>query len=148
MATRRSRRSHTYELRCIGVLPTGVDANTRENLRVRLRDQLEAPALLHLSKHRGHVTIDTLMQRFTRGPNVIVELIGLEPDARVREQIDAVGVIPVNVRDDDVRDIVGSNPGALEGLSGCLVVARLPLDDELVVVKAGVDEDGLPVGAA
>jgi hypothetical protein len=76
---------------------------------------------------------------------VVLELLALHPDARPREELDAPGVIPVQVGEDDVGHLVGGHAGARDGGGGQLVVAHLPPRGHAVWSAARIDEDIAPV---
>ncbi len=92
--------------------------------------------------HRGILRIDRAVPDFAAWTHVVVVLLTLQPELRAREQIRAVQMIPVDVSDDDVGDLIGLDPEpGLQGVAGPHVVDRLPLRHELVAIEPRIDED-------
>ena len=76
----------------------------------------------------------------------MLELLALNPDARLRKEIDAVEMIPMHVRDDDVRDVLRLHPARATASLGGMKSGRLPARDQAVAMKPGVDEHVAAVG--
>jgi hypothetical protein len=64
----------------------------------------------------------------------------LNPEARVREKVRAVQVVPVDVRDDDVAHVFRPDAEARQGSRGALIRRRPPASKELVAVETGIHE--------
>jgi hypothetical protein len=72
--------------------------------------------------------------------DVMLVLVLLDPHPRVREEIDAVRMIPMDVRDDDVGDVLRTHTGTLHRGGGRAEVHGLPALHELVAIESGVHE--------
>ena len=77
---------------------------------------------------------------------MMLELLALNPDARLRKEIDAVEMIPMHVRDDDVRDVFRLHARARDRFTRRHEVGRIPACHEAVAVKAGIHEHVATVG--
>ena len=72
--------------------------------------------------------------------DVVLELLALNPDPRLGKEIDSVEMIPMHVRDDDVRDVLRTHAGLRDRLARLHEIRRLPSRDEIVAIEAGVHD--------
>ena len=78
---------------------------------------------------------------------VIRVLILLNPDLRFGKEIRAVGVIPVRVAENDVRDLVRFDAEAGDSFVRPNKIVHLPCFEELGSVKAGIEENVVTAAA-
>jgi hypothetical protein len=125
------------------VAGAGVGADAGEDLHVVAVD--EAQAAFGVALHEGldvfGVDASVLSARLPGVAGVIGELLLLDPDRRLREEVDPAHVIPMGVADDDVGDVFGLDAGELHGFVGAQVVGGRKLLEPGLTVKAGVEQD-------
>ena len=139
---RSRRRVHADELRSVGVLAADVSGDAGQNfLRVAVHQR---DAALGVQLHQADNVIGIGGSAAMAVPGfagVIFQLVFLNPDFRLGKKIEAVGVVPVDVTDDQVRDLVGFDARARDGIGRLGVIGGMPLAHELVAVEAGIDQD-------
>jgi len=79
--------------------------------------------------------------------SVVLEFVFLDPDAGVGKEVGAIGMVPVNVRDDDVGDLGGFETERREGSGRFNEVGNLEALEELRVVEAAVHQYVVAVAA-
>src|SRR5262249_42395707 len=122
--------------------------HSREDLLGVSIHQAHAPLAVELD-HRQHVARSPVLA-IAAGPSglarVVVVLRPLDPDPRPREQVDAIGVVPVPVRHDDVGDLLRRDPERPERLVRPGVVRETALDVWRPIAPR-IDQDRPSVGA-
>src|SRR5690349_13801962 len=99
-------RIHRGKLGGERMLATGEYRDAGDDLDRAAGDQLHTTSLVKRRQHRRILRIDRLIEHGATVVRVMLEFVPLEPDARLREQIGAVQVVPMDVRDDDVADVL------------------------------------------
>src|SRR6266481_3368428 len=135
------------------MLAAGVTGKAgKELLRVTV-DQAYAPGQIELD-HRQHIIRINAAVCAGLLPGlagVINVFVLLQPDARMGKQVHAVGVVPMHVGDHHVGDVLwfygGRDAGLSYGIRGVEVTINLPVLEELWPVKAGVNQNDVPVAA-
>jgi hypothetical protein len=72
---------------------------------------------------------------------IILQLVFLDPDFRFRKQIEAVGVIPMNVADDHVGDVLGLQTYLFQGLGRLDEIRWMPTADEFVAIESAIEKN-------
>src|SRR5262249_1468555 len=73
--------------------------------------------------------------------HVVRVLLFLDPDLRLRKQVDTIDVVRVHVREDDVRDLVGLDSQALESLIRPREIGDAEVLEKLLPIEARIDQD-------
>src|SRR5437867_6758191 len=128
---------HGDELRRVRVLAAGGHRDPGYDLYRITSDELHASGLLHRGEHLRVVDVDRPIEHGTRVVGVMLHLLSLQPDACTRKEIGAVEMIPVDVRDDDVGDVLGPDTERRERGTGTHEPGGLPSVQKLVAVEAG-----------
>lgn len=124
-----------------GVLAARVYRDAGEHdLRIA-GDEPHAAGTIQVGQHPRHVAVDRAVVGRPAVAHVVRVLVPLQPDLRPREQVGAVGVVPVDVREDDVGHVVRPEADPLDRLARPDVPGRMPLAHELVAVEAGIHQD-------
>ena len=69
--------------------------------------ELDATGAMQLRQHVRIHGVDGVIQRLAIRPHIVVVLGLLDPDARLGEEVSPVEMVPMDVRDDDVGDVLG-----------------------------------------
>src|SRR6185437_11977931 len=108
------------------MLASGIDRDARHDLLAITVDQFQPALARRLREQFGVARVDRTILYGSGGVGVMFELLALDPDARLGKEIDAVEVIPVDVRDDDVAHVFRLHTGALHGFARWNEIRRMP----------------------
>ena len=138
-------RSRLYrdELRSVSMLSAGIAGDSRNNRLIVALNKMNAAFHVHLHVRQNVLTVDSAVGtgRMPGLARVIHILIPLHPNASLREEISPVGMVPMHVCHDHVRNVFRLNAGLLNSFRWLLKIPHLPLPEELFAVKARVNQD-------
>src|SRR5262245_9692464 len=121
----------------------------RDGRLVFAADEREAARGVALDELEDIVRVDAAAagRHLPRLARVVLVLVLLHPDARAWKEIDAAGVIPVHVRQEDVRHIRRPDPERRDRLGRRDEILHRELREVAIAVKPGIDERDAAVGA-
>ena len=129
-------------LRLERVLAAGVHTDAGDDLLIVAVHETHAAGLLQPEQHRRVVGGDHAIKHSPVLTDVMLVLVLLNPDARLRKQVEAVRVVPVGVADDDVGDLVSLDAQTgFHGVGRLRVRRRMVLLHEPIAIEARVDQD-------
>ena len=85
------------------------DTNAWQDLDRITVHKLHPAGAAQVTKHPGIQRVDRATARSAGAVNVVLVFRALDPDSCIREEIRPVEMIPVDVRDNDVGDLLGTD---------------------------------------